>query len=134
MRAFLDRNKWATTLVAALFMLATSGISLSRMTCSDGGHSVVSLGRTAGCCPEEAPHGETPEVKPACCELALVQGERDNYLPNSGFDLLAEDVVLHHIIIEFAAPVRTTPVTWLGSRPPPLSAPDRLSVLSIQRV
>ena len=134
MRAILDRHKWLTYVVVGFFLLATNGMALSRMTCLDGGHSVVSLGKATDCCPEEEAHGPTPEVKAACCELALVQGERENYLPNPGYDLAAADLVLEHSVIDLSIPEPVVNVSWLGSRPPPLSATDRLMVISVQRV
>lgn len=134
MRTFLDRNKWLTYLMVGFFLLATSGMAISRMTCLEGGHSVVSLGKATDCCPEEAPHGPAPEVKAACCELATVQGDRDHYLPNSGFDGLAVEVVLHRPVAAVASLAPARALSWLGSRPPPLSAPDRLAVISVQRV
>lgn len=134
MRVFLHRHTWITYLVVGLFLLATSGTAISRMTCMDGGHSVVSLGTATDCCPEEEAHGPTPEVKPACCELALVQAERDNYLPNPTYDLTVDELVLEHFVIDISLPDPVAEISWLGSRPPPLSAPDRLAVLSVQRV
>lgn len=134
MRAFLHRHTWVTYCVVGLFLLATSGPALSRMTCLDGGHSVVSLGKATDCCPEEEPHGTTPEVKPACCELALVQGERDNYLPNTGFDLVVADIGLWDTVVDISMPEPSGPVTWLASRPPPISTLHRLAVISVQRV
>lgn len=134
MRTFLDRHKWLTYMVVGFFLLATSGTALSRMTCIDGGHSVVSLGKATGCCPEEAPHGTMPEVKAACCELALVQAESENYLPNVGFDLLVDEIDLGHMVIDISLPETKGIITWLASRPPPLSTPDRLTVISVQRV
>lgn len=134
MRAILHRHKWLTYMVVGFFLLATSGTALSRMTCLDGGHSVVSIGKATDCCPEEEAHGPTPEVKPACCELAMVQAERDNYLPNPSYDFTVADLVLEHFVIDISAPEPVASISWLGSRPPPLAAPDRLTVLSVQRV
>lgn len=134
MRALLDRHKWLTYVVVGFFLLATSGMALSRMTCLDGGHSVVSLGKATDCCPEEEAHGPSPEVKAACCELAMVQGERDNYLPNAGYDFTVSDLALERFVIEWSVPEPVFNVSWLGSRPPPLAVPDRLAVISVQRV
>lgn len=134
MRVLLDRHKWLTYVVVGFFLLATNGMALSRMTCLDGGHSVVSLGKATDCCPEEEEHGPTPEVKAACCELALVQGERDNYLPNPSYDLTVADLVLEHFVSDLQLPEPVVSISWLGSRPPPLAALDRLAVISVQRV
>lgn len=134
MRAFFDRHTWITYLVVGLFLLATSGTAISRMTCLEGGHSILSLGITTGCCPEEEGLSDVPEFRPACCELAFVQGERDNYLPNVGFDFFVEEIDLWHMVVDISLPHRMPVISWLGSRPPPLSGPDRLAAISVQRV
>lgn len=134
MRALLHRHKWLTYVVVGFFLLATNGVALSRMTCLDGGHSVVSLGMAADCCPEEEAHGPAPEVKAACCELAFVQGERGNYLPHPGYDLTVSTLVLEQSVVELPLPEPVVNVSWLGSRPPPLATVDRLAVISVQRI
>lgn len=134
MRAFLDRHTWITYLVVGLFLLATSGTAISRMTCLEGGHSILSLGITTGCCPEEESRSDVPEYRPACCELALVQGERDNYLPNVGFALFVEEIDLWHTVVDISLPLTVQGIPWLGTRPPPLSGPDRLTAFGVQRV
>ncbi len=133
MRSFLQRNKWATYIVVGLFLLATSGTAISRMTCLEGGHSVVSLGMATDCCPEPE-HGDFPTVKATCCEFDLVKGDGSDYLPNTYIDLLPAALILDHAMVSIAlsTPVRAT--TWLCSRPPPLSVTDRLAVISVQRI
>lgn len=134
MRAFLDRHTWITYLVVGLFLLATSGTAISRMTCLEGGHSILSLGISTGCCPAEESHSDVPEFRSACCEFALVKGERDNYLPNVGFDFFVQDIDLWHTVVDISLPNTVSSVPWLASRPPPLSGPDRLVALSVRRV
>jgi hypothetical protein len=135
MRAILHRNKWLTYVVLGFFLLATSGTAISRMTCLSGGHSVVSLGKATACCPQEAAHGPTAEVRAACCELTTVQAERDNYLPDHNYyHFTVVDLVLEHFVIDRSMPEPVISVSWLGSRPPPLAATDRLAVISVQRV
>lgn len=134
MRPLLTRHKWITYLVVGLFLVATNGMTISRMTCLKGGHSVVSLGVMVGCCPEEGDGSDAPAYRAICCELALVKGERDSYIPNIGTDDHIATIDLWHCVadVSLLAPVHN--VTWLASRPPPLSAPDRLTVISVQRV
>lgn len=134
MRAFLDRHTWVTYLVVGLFLLATSGTALSRMTCLEGGHSVLSLGMATDCCPEGEAPGDLPTYEPYCCELATVQGDRDDYLPHEVLQLAVAEVTSVCCVQLVMAPALVPHVSWLGTRPPPLSAPDRLAVLSVQRV
>lgn len=133
MRAFLHRNKWFTYLVIGLFLLATSGTALSRMTCLEGGHTVLSLGLAVDCCPEEAPVGH-PTFKASCCELAFVQGDRADYLPNSNADALVSGLMLAVLPTVTAVPEPVSRLSWLGSRPPPIDTRERLCVIGVQRV
>lgn len=133
MQAFLHRHTWVTYLVVGLFLLASSGTALSRMTCLEGGHSTLSLGMATSCCPAEE-QTALPTYTPYCCVLETVQGTRDNYLPHEVLQLAVADVVMLHVVPQVFT-YRTPPqFNWLASRPPPLSAPDRLAVLSVQRV
>ena len=134
MRAFLHRHTWLTYLVLAVFLLATSGTVLSRMTCLERGHSILSLGAATDCCPEEEHTSDVPTYKATCCELAMVQGEGDDYLPNNSADLLFVEAFLSFRTIEVTQPEPVVAFTWLRSRPPPLSVSDRLAVISVQRV
>ncbi len=134
MRAFLDRHTWITYLVVGVFLLATSGTALSRMTCLEGGHSILSLGLATDCCPDDEEPGDRPVYRPYCCELATVQGAHGKYLPHEVLQLAAAEVVMHHCTPLVLAPMPVPQYNWLGTRPPPLSAPDRLAVLSVQRV
>ncbi|MFN3876117.1 MAG: hypothetical protein ACK4L7_09435, partial [Flavobacteriales bacterium] len=66
--------------LAALLLLAGSGIGFSRMTCLMSGRSVVSLGKAYDCCPEsDAAQGEA--LSPACCSFSQAGGERADALP-----------------------------------------------------
>ncbi len=133
MRRFLHRNTWATYCVVGLFMLAISGVAVSRMTCMSGGHVVVSVGTVADCCPE-AEHDDLPMVKAQCCDLAVAQSEQQDYLPNPDVDLAPMLLALDGALMTTVPVAKVTPTTWLRSRPPPLDVPDRLSALSIRRV
>ena len=134
MRAYLHRHTWLTYMVLAVFLLATSGTVLSRMTCLEGGHSVLSLGATTDCCPEDEHPSDVPSFKATCCELAMVQGEGDDYLPNNSADLLFVEAFLSFHTIEVTQHEPVVAFTWLRSRPPPLAVSDRLAVISVQRV
>lgn len=133
MRQFLQHNKWATYLVVGFFMLATSGLALTRMTCLSAGHSVLSVGVADACCAEEA-LATFPTVKPVCCEVHLVQGGLEEYLPHAPLDLVFFAWAVCDVLAPVPAPQRVVPATWLGSRPPPLSVHERLAAISVQRV
>ena len=134
MRSLLHRHKWITYLVVGIFALATNGMAISRMTCLKGGHSEVSLGVKVGCCPDDVARTDGPAYNGVCCELALVKGEPDSYLPNIGIDDHITTIDLWHCVAEVSLPAPELVIPWLVSRPPPLSAPDRLTVISVQRV
>jgi hypothetical protein len=133
MRRFLHKNKWVTAMVVALFMVATSGMAISRMTCLAGGHTVFSVGLASDCCPEPE-QGTEPTITAMCCELSLTQGGRDMYLPNDGMDLLPTVLILDGAVVSLVQPAPVAVSTWLQSRPPPLPVLERLAVLSVQRV
>ncbi len=134
MRAFLDRHTWITYLVVGVFVLATSGAALSRMTCLDGGHSVLSFGLATDCCPPDEEYGDAPMFKADCCELATVQAESDNYLPHEVLQVAVAEVAVAFHLPQEVALVPAPRCGWLCSRPPPLSTAERLAVLSVQRV
>ncbi|MCC6540681.1 MAG: hypothetical protein IT225_00520 [Flavobacteriales bacterium] len=134
MRSLLQRHRWITYMVVGLFLVATNGMTISRMTCLEGGHSVLSLGVSTGCCPDEGEPSDTPTFKASCCELALVKGERDNILPNIGINHHIDTIDLWLHVTQVSPPATVRSIPWLASRPPPRSAPDRLSVISVQRV
>ena len=133
MRQFLRYNRWATVLVACFFMLATSGVSMSRMTCLIGGHSVISLGTMDDCCPEQRGN-DGPVLKAQCCLHAVVKGEQTNYITHQDVDLAPALIALYAaprlVLSEGLAPMNFS----LETRPPPLNAPDRLAVLCVQRI
>ena len=133
MRRFLQHNRWATLLVVGFFMLATSGLALSRMTCLMGGPSVLSIGAMEDCCPEHGP-SESATFTADCCDLATVQSSAQNYLPHEDLDfapvLLALDAT-PRLLLSVGTSLRTTAT---DSRPPPLLGTERLVFFSVQRV
>lgn len=133
MRRFLHRNKWATTLVAALFLLATSGMSVSRMTCLHSGHSVLSIGAVADCCPDRD-KGDQATVSATCCAFSIAKSDVQDYLPNTLSIALAVPVLPEHAWLITPVALAVTPTAWLSSRPPPLSGQDRLLENGVQRV
>ncbi|MBK8499861.1 MAG: hypothetical protein IPL52_13850 [Flavobacteriales bacterium] len=133
MRRFLQDNRWATVLVAGLLLFATSGLSLTRMTCLMGGHSVLSMGFTVDCCPGEAEaHGA--QLSATCCALTQAVLVDVHLLPASDVDLDFLLIACSSIwSVEFAIdPSR--PLHWLESRPPPLALMERLAVIGTRLV
>ena len=133
MRRFLHRNKWATTLVAALFVLATSGMSVSRMTCLHSGHSVLSVGSVADCCPDRD-KGDQATVSATCCAFSIAKSDVQDYLPNMFSIALPVPVLPDHALLVGPVALAVAPAAWLSSRPPPLSGQDRLLENGVQRV
>jgi len=131
-RRFLQHNRWATALVACLFILATSGMTISRMTCLIGGHSALSIGTPADCCPDEGQDG--PIIQPQCCVHGSVKGEQQDYIEHHAVDLAPALIALYSaprlVLSEGDAPV-FFPADDL---PPPLVTRARLAVLGTQRI
>ena len=130
MRRLLQQHRWITALVACLLLFATSGLSLSRMTCLMGGQSVLSVGQGSDCCPREE-HDANATIQATCCAITQIVADHAQLLQSTTLDL---DVIL--IALDAApmmvalAPVQV-PLRWLDSRPPPLAVPDRLASLRV---
>lgn len=130
MRLFLQRHRWITVLTVALLLFATSGLSLSRMTCLMGGHSVLSIGQGDDCCPAEE-NGTGATVEATCCAFTEAALHEVQLLPTlaNGIDLLL--MALDAAPMVQAGPVPAVPVRWLESRPPPIAVMERLRTLRI---
>ena len=123
----------AVVLVTALLLLATSGLSLSRMTCLKGGFSVYTLGTTfAECGAAEVP--SVPALRTECCtfgQVVLVQ-------PDLHHDRqMVVDVPVVHaqlpgiLIMSLSAPGMSK---VMASRPPPRPTDERRSLLRVYRI
>jgi hypothetical protein len=125
MRHFLHRHRWLTVMVAMLLVVATSGMTLSRMTCLIGGHSIWSIGLMEECCPHPEEQ-DLATISSHCCDVGQASGTGDPLLGHSGPDM---EVLL---VIAGATPFSTIvlpaqrPLNWLLSRPPPCDPGDRL--------
>jgi len=127
MRRFLQNNRWATVLVACLLLFATSGFSLSRMTCMMGGHTVLSFGQADDCCPEDE-GSDHPTLKADCCALTQAKLDRVSVITSNSLDLDPFFLALDEVAVHVAeAPTAVLPC-WLDSRPPPMRTSDRLAV------
>jgi hypothetical protein len=133
MRGFLHRNRWATVLFTGLFLLATSGLALSRMTCLMGGPSVLSIGAMDDCCPEHGPM-EGATFTADCCELATVQNSSVNFLPHNEQDLAPALLALESAPRLLLSIGTTLAPPRADSRPPPLLGTERLVRLCVQRI
>jgi hypothetical protein len=133
MRAFLHSNRWASVLVAVLLLFATSGMAITRMTCLVGGHSVVSLGTMADCCPEDEP-SDVPTVKAECCALSSAKAMAGPFMGHDDGGMAPLFAVLRNVPCETMVAVPMVLPRKPKSPAPPLRAQDRLSVLSIQRI
>ncbi|MFZ1691830.1 MAG: hypothetical protein WAT74_01425 [Flavobacteriales bacterium] len=121
----LKKNRWMLASLAMLLLLATSGLTVSRMSCLISGHSVLSLGLAEDCCPEEE-HGDGATITATCCELLQAGAERLELLPSTTFDLIALPVTDAAPTLAAVA-LERHPLRWLDSRPPPLIGKDRLA-------
>lgn len=122
----------AVVLVTALLLLATSGLSVSRMTCLKGGFSVYTLGTTfADCGAEEMP--SEPAVRAECCTFGQVVLDQ----PDLHHDRqLVVDVPVAHTPLPGALVMPLSAAGTekvLSSRPPP-RMDERRSLLRVYRI
>ncbi|WKZ65229.1 MAG: hypothetical protein QY325_10700 [Flavobacteriales bacterium] len=127
------RRPVAAFTMAALLLLGTSGVALSRMTCLMGGHSVVSVGMADDCCPEQDGTGGMA-LSADCCAYTQAGGDRPDAL-QSQMPELALPVEVSDAVAVVPLPLTVNrPWKWLDSRPPPHDAPGRLARLRVRLV
>lgn len=120
----LRNNRWALAIMALLLLLATSGITVSRMSCLISGHSELSLGIADDCCEEEEHAGATIEA--TCCDLDQAGTDRVDVLPASQTELLALPCTEFVSVLSACGSERVI-LHWLDSRPPPMRGVERLA-------
>lgn len=133
MRRLLLRHRWTSYLVTGLLLFATSGATLSRMTCLMGGHSVLSLGLATECCPKSDTDG-VPVLKSTCCDVTEARLGQPDLLPS---EQLAMDPFLNGVSWMAPPSIASELVLWpewLETRPPPKDAPERLAFLRTRSV
>lgn len=133
MRRSHHRNPLAIVAMVALLLLGTSGLTISRMTCLLGGHTVVSLGLMEDCCPEEEEHA-APVVKALCCDFGTASSTIEDLLPNPHQESPSVCEGMHPMRLAFAFTDGAEPIAWLATRPPPRSVAERLSGLRSLRI
>lgn len=120
-------------LVTALLLLATSGLSLSRMTCLKGGFSVYTLGATfAECGAEEVP--SEPTVRAECCTFGQVVLDQPDL--HHDRQLVVDVPVVHaqlpgSLVMPLTAPGAPK---VMASRPPSRPTDERRSLLRVYRI
>ncbi len=127
MRAFLRRHPWFSAVMAMLLLFATSGTSITRMTCLSGGHSVLAVGLIGDCCPDEEHDGDA--LLATCCDFGSATSPVEDLLPGGSgeYQLLPFTLIPDGAAVKDTAPLRR--IGWLQTRPPSHNAPDRLSRL-----
>ena len=128
MRRLLLRHRWINLLVVGLMLFATSGASLTRMTCLAGGHSVLSFGLADDCCPMDDHHADA-SLKATCCELSQAKANTIAFVPNDVLALTPVLMVLDAVPVMIAFEPSFTRCSWLDSRPPPLNGTERLAAI-----
>ncbi|MEO8589756.1 MAG: hypothetical protein ABI432_10335 [Flavobacteriales bacterium] len=126
MRRVLLRHRWVTLLVVGLMLFATSGTTLSRMTCLAGGHSVLSFGQAGDCCPD-ADSGGNATLKATCCELSQAKPGTVTFVPHDVVGLTLVLMVVDAAPVMIAVERSSVTHMWLASRPPPLNGAERLA-------
>lgn len=123
----LRKNRWVLATMALLLLLATSGVTVSRMSCLISGHSELSLGIVEDCCPEQEHEGTSVEA--TCCDLDQAGTERVELLPSSEQALIALPATEVVSLVRAFGPECSAP-RWLDSRPPPMRGDERLALVS----
>ena len=132
MRQLLKRNKWITAFMGVIFLFASSGAMLSRMTCFVGGHSELSIGMADDCCPEDLADG--PTITASCCAFTTAQADLTDFVPHPPTAVPPAVWMTVQVMFVQVPLTESVSTTWLDSRPPPTSGPDRLVAFSIHRV
>lgn len=112
--------------MALLLLLATSGVTVSRMSCLISGHSELSLGLADDCCPEEEHGGSSVEA--TCCDFDQAGTDRIDVLPGSQLEFISLPVIEAVSQPDARISAHLAP-HWLESRPPLLSGLERLTLV-----
>lgn len=125
----IRQRRWLPFVGALLLLLGTAVPALARMTCVNGGHSVVQLGTTGDCCPHEE-HSDGPTVQATCCEMMKTEPKRSDFVGHLLVSLPMPVAVLDGIVL----PAVEMPVIVLSadrhfSLPPPDVTGRRLAVI-----
>jgi len=128
MRRFLLRHRWATLVVVGLMLFATSGATLSRMTCLMDGHSVLSFGFADDCCPEPEA-GSNAVLKATCCEFSEATVGAVTFVAHNTLALTPVLMVLDAVPVTVMVERTFELCRWLDVRPPPLRGGERLAIL-----
>lgn len=133
MRRFLQHNKWVTASMVVLFLFASSGMTVSRMTCLLGGHSELSMGMAADC-NTDSDVSDGPTITATCCAFSIARADLHDFLVHPPTVLPPAEWLTEQVFI-VSVPARIGAISsWLDTRPPPISGPERLVAFSIQRV
>jgi len=120
--------RWLTGFTAALLLFATSGASLTRMTCLSGGHSTLRIGLVDDCCPE-GEENQGPVVKALCCDITQARFDQPSLIMEKQLAMLPSVGIAPLIAVPSAALCQGVRAEWLNSRPPPKDGRARLSLL-----
>ncbi|MBK9176207.1 MAG: hypothetical protein IPM46_07700 [Flavobacteriales bacterium] len=133
MRRFSHRHPWTILVMVVLLLFGTSGVTLSRMTCLLGGHTVVGLGLLEDCCPEDEEH-DAPVVKSLCCDFGAAFSSIDDVLPSPPQESPAVNQAAHGLALASSFTGDAESIAWLTTRPPPRTVTERLSEMRLLRI
>jgi|SoiMethySBSTD1v2_1073268.scaffolds.fasta_scaffold4119134_1 hypothetical protein len=108
---------------------ASAAPVLSSMTCVMSGHRVLAIGSIDDCCPDKQTPGR-PVIEATCCAFAQAVPVKEDYRPEPPIALAGLD----HVSPVFQASMDIDADLFaerIITRPPPLSAPLRLSRISL---
>ena len=115
-------------LAAVLLLLATAAPALVRMSCLNGGHTVLSIGQADECCPQEEHQGDGPQLRARCCELERTAPVHEAFTvenSHSTMVIVTPTPAVHFDLVPL--PATQAPGYGFVPRPPPLLTGQRLS-------
>ncbi|MEO8067770.1 MAG: hypothetical protein ABI599_08775 [Flavobacteriales bacterium] len=123
----LRTNRFAAVLSALLLLVAAVAPAICRTTCTESGRSTVDVGHVKSCCDNEMP-SSSPEFRLTCCVHTEASAQVNVHTVNAPMKMA---VPLPMVAVPEPAPeaILSAPIATLrADRPPPLKAPERLSL------
>ncbi|MBL0045147.1 MAG: hypothetical protein IPP33_12370 [Flavobacteriales bacterium] len=127
-------RQWFSALAALLLLTSSAMPAVVRMTCVNGGHTVLSIGQAEDCCPD-SDQQEGASIQAICCEFQEAAPQRAEFSAEHQVAFQLPEVLLYSsgVSDSHVADLRT-PTDRGSERPPPLYVLERLSQLCSFRI
>lgn len=120
-------RQWFSALAALLLLTSSAMPAVVRMTCVNGGHTVLSIGHAEDCCPDRDQQ-EGASIQAICCEFQEAATQRAEFNAEHQVAFQLPVVLLYSSGASNSHVVDLRTPTDRGSeRPPPLDVLERLS-------